>query len=93
MSGLGEVRVGKRVCGLGDQETTEARQGSLAGAQSVSDQLRYGWEEKIEKCDGCEEIAGRLGEKGDGDDESIQRSDEYSVENRWGLCMCPVFGI
>ena len=43
----------------------------MAGAQSVSDQSRYGWEEKIEKCDGCEEIAGRLGEKGDGDKERL----------------------
>ena len=92
-SGLGEVRIGRRICELSDQETTEARQGSLAGAQSVSDQSRYGWEEKIEKCDGCEEIAGRLGEKGDGDKERIQRSDENSDENSWGLCMCPVFGI
>ena len=62
----------------------------MAGAQSVSDQSRYGWEEEIEKCDGCEEIAGRLGEKGDGNEESIQKSGEYAVENR---CMCLVFGI
>ena len=37
-SGLGEVRIGRRICELSDQETTEARQGSLAGAKSVSDQ-------------------------------------------------------
>ena len=86
--GLDEVRVWKCVCGFGDQEMTEAGPGSWVVAQR--DEAKYDWEENTEKCDGCEEIAGRLGEKGDGDEESIQKSGEYSVENR---CMCLVFGI
>ena len=37
-SDVGEALIGRRVCGLGDHERTEARQGSLARAQSESDQ-------------------------------------------------------